>query len=351
MPPEVGAAMVEASRTHVNIDELQIAVGRRIAELTHNEAAYVATGAAAGLVLATAAIIAGKDPQAIKQLPDLSGLKNEVVCHKAHRNGYDHAVRSVGVKMMEVGTPQHTDPAELEAAINEKTALAFWTQGAMSGPGDIPIETFIEIAHARGVPVLVDAAAQLPPIENLWRFTQMGADLVVFSGGKDLHGPQASGLILGRKDLIEACAVNGSPNHSIGRPMKVGKEEMVGLLAAVKWYLGLDHEARAAQHERWVAEWNAALNQVPGVRAERSFPNGAGQAVPRTKVTLDVDRLGITGDEIVQRLLDGEPSIAVAPNGPTSIYLNPYTLQAGEEKIVLKHLVALLQSVQQPSAV
>jgi L-seryl-tRNA(Ser) seleniumtransferase len=200
MPPEVVAAMEEASRTHINIDELQVAVGRRIAELTHNEAAYVATGAAAALVVATAAIIAGKDPEKIDQLPDLTGLKNEVVCHKAHRNGYDHAVRSVGVKMVEIGTPEHTDPAEMEAAINENTAFAFWTQGAMSGPGDIPFEQFVEIAHAHGLPVLVDAAAQLPPVENLWRFTQRGADLVAFSGGKDLHGPQASGLLLGRKD-------------------------------------------------------------------------------------------------------------------------------------------------------
>jgi L-seryl-tRNA(Ser) seleniumtransferase len=351
MPPEVVAAMVEASRTHVNIEELQVMVGRRIAELTHNEAAYVATGAAAGLVLATAAIVAGNDPERVKQLPDLAGLKNEVVCHKAHRNGYDHAVRSVGVKMVEIGTPERTDPAELEAAINENTALVFWTQGAMSGPGDIPIEQFIKIAHAHGVPVLIDAAAQLPPVENLWRYTQMGADLVVFSGGKDLHGPQSSGLILGRKDLIESCRVHGSPNASIGRPMKVGKEEMVGLLAAVKWYLGLDHEARAAQHEKWVADWAAALNAIPGVKAERTFPNGAGQPVPRTKVTLDVDRLGITADEVVQRLLDGDPSIAVAPDGRTSFYINPYTLQAGEEKIVQAHLVALLQSVQQPSAV
>ncbi len=350
MPPEVMAAMVEASRTHIHLDELQIAVGRRVAELTHNEAAYIATGAAAGLVLATAACIVGTDPKLIAQLPDLTGLKNEVIVHKAHRNGYDHAVRSVGVKMVEIGTPQHTDPAEMEKAINENTAFVFWTQAGMNGPGDIPLEKFIEIAHAHGLPVLIDAAAQLPPVENLWRFTQMGADLVVFSGGKDLHGPQASGLILGRKDLIEACAVNGSPNHSMGRAMKVGKEEMVGLLAAVKWYLGLDHEARAARHEKWVADWCAALNQIPGVHAERSFPNGAGQAVPRAQVTLDVERLGITGDEIVQRLLDGDPAIAVAPNGPTSIYLNPYTLEPGEEKIVQGHLVALLQSVQHPSA-
>lgn len=350
MPPEVVAAMSEASRTHIHLEELQVAVGKRIAELTHNEAAYVSTGAAAGMVLATAAIIAGDDPARIRQLPDLTGLKNEVVCHKAHRNGYDHAVRMVGVKMVEIGSAEHTDPAELDAAINENTALAFWTQGAMSGPGDIPIEQFIETAHARGIPVLVDAAAQLPPVENLWRFTQMGADLVVFSGGKDLHGPQSSGLILGRKDLIEICRLHGSPNASIGRPMKVGKEEMVGLLAAVKWYLGLDHQARAAQHEKWVAEWCEALNQIPGVTAERSFPNGAGQAVPRAKITLNVEQVGIDGDEIVQRLLDGDPAIAVAPDGPTSIYLNPYTLQPGEEKIVQEHLVALLLSVQQRSA-
>src|SRR5215203_6213025 len=170
MPPEVVAAMREASLTHIHLEELQVAVGQRIAELTHNEAAYVATGAAAGLVLATAAIVAGDDPAMVKQLPDLTGLKNEVVCHKAHRNGYDHAVRMVGVKMVEIGSAEHTDPVELDAAINENTALVFWTQGGMSGPRDIPIEQFIEIAHARGVPVLVDAAAQLPPVENLWRF-------------------------------------------------------------------------------------------------------------------------------------------------------------------------------------
>jgi L-seryl-tRNA(Ser) seleniumtransferase len=132
--------------------------------------------------------------------------------------------------------------------------------------------------------------------------------------------------------------------------MKVGKEEMVGILAAVKWYLGLDHEARSARYEQWVADWCAALNEIPGVKAERSFPNGAGQAVPRTKVTLDVERLGMTGDEVVQRLLEGDPAIAIAPDGRTNFYLNPYTLEPGEEKIVQKHLVALLQSLQQPSA-
>lgn len=349
MPPEVTEAMREASRSFVDLDALQRAVGERIAELTHNEAAYVASGAAAGLVLATAACITGKDPAAIHRLPDLSGLKNEVVVHKSHRNGYDHAVRSVGVQLVEIGSALSTAPWELEAAITPRTALAFWTQGAMSGRGDMPLETFIAVAHAHGVPVLVDAAAQLPPVEKLWRYTQMGVDLVVFSGGKDLHGPQSSGLILGRKDLIEACALNGPPNHAIGRPMKVGKEEMVGLLAAVKWYVGLDHQARGARFEKWVADWCAALNELPGVQAERSFPNGAGQGVPRALVKLDVARTGIDGHEIVRTLLEGEPAIAVAPNGRESIYLNPYTLHEGEEQIVLEHLVALLQKAQQPA--
>ncbi len=342
MPREVMAAMVEAAASHVNLEELQTAVGNRIAELTHNEAAYVSCGAAAGLVLATAACITGEDPAAMHRLPDLTGLKNEVIVHRSHRNGYDHAVRAVGVRLVEIG------PAawEMEAAISPATALAFWTQAGMTGYGDMPLERFIAIAHAHGIPVVIDAAAQLPPVDNLWRYTQMGADLVVFSGGKDLHGPQTSGLILGRRDLIRACALNGNPNANIGRPMKVGKEELVGVLAAVKWYLGLDHEARAAEHERMVADWCAALNALPGVAAERSFPNGAGQPVPRAKVTLDTARLGLTADDVVQRLLDGEPSIAVAPNDATSLYLNPYTLNPGEDAIVLAHLVSLLRQAQ-----
>jgi L-seryl-tRNA(Ser) seleniumtransferase len=301
--------------------------------------------------LVTAALVAGRDAERIKQLPDLTGMKHEVVCHAAHRNGYDHAVRQVGVKLVEIGTAAGATPDAMVAAINANTAFAFWTQGAMNQPGEIPFEQFVEIAHAHDLPVLVDAAAQLPPVENLWLFTQRGADAVVFSGGKDLHGPQASGLIVGRKEIIETCRLHGSPNHSIGRPMKVGKEEMVGLLAAVKWYLGLDHTARAAQFERWVAEWCAALNQIPGVTAERSYPNGAGQAVPRAKVTLDVARVGMTGDELVQRLLEGDPAIAIAPDSPTSVYLNPYTLNPGEEKIVQKHVVALLQGARQPVSV
>jgi D-glucosaminate-6-phosphate ammonia-lyase len=342
MPPEVTAAMIEAARWHVDLVELQQRVGQEIARLTNNEAAYVSAGAAAGLALATAACVAGTNLQAIRQLPDTTGLKNEVIVHKSHRNGYDHAVRQVGVQLVEIGDALGTGAWELEAKLSERTAAVFWFQGAMTGRGDLPLAQVIEIAHAAGVPVVVDAAAQLPPVENLWRFTQMGADLAVFSGGKDLHGPQSSGLVLGRHDLIEACAMHGNPNGAIGRPMKVGKEELVGVLAAVRWYLGLDHAARATRFERMVADWCGALNEIPGVRAVRSFPNGAGQPVPRAWVTLDSSRVDLTSTEVAARLLAGTPSIAVGPATDEGFFLNPYTLAEGEEAIVLEHLRALL---------
>jgi L-seryl-tRNA(Ser) seleniumtransferase len=344
MPPEVRQAMMEAANCFIELDELQRRVGERIAELTHNEAAYVASGAAGGIVLATAACLTGKDPAAIQQLPDLTGLKNEVIVHRSHRNGYDHAVRQVGVKLVEIGYADSTARWELEKAINPQTAAIFWFQGAMSGHGDIPLEEVIEVANQHGVPVVVDAAAQLPPVENLWRFTRMGAALAIFSGGKDLRGPQSSGLILGRRDLIEACALNGNPNHSIGRPMKVGKEEMLGALAAVKWYLSLDHEARAAHCEQVVTDWCAALNKVMGVRAERSFPNEAGQPLPRAHVRIDAGLVGKTRDEIVDELMNVSPAIAVAKAGQDGIYLNPMTLQEREERIVQGRLLEILLS-------
>lgn len=341
MPPEVVEAMVDASRAYVDVHEMQRRVGQRIAELTRNEAAYVSSGAAAGLVLATAACITGADPAKIAQLPNLTGLKNEVIVHRSHRNGYDHAVRQVGVKLVEIGVGG-TAPWELEAAINERTAAIFWFQGAMSGHGDLPIETVIEIANRHHIPVVVDAAAQLPPVENLWRFTQMGAALAVFSGGKELRGPQSSGLVLGRKDLIEAVRLNGSPNHSIGRPMKVGKEELAGCLAAVERYVNLDHKAQALADEQTVAEWCAAWNQIPGVRAQRSFPNEAGQPLPRVHVSFDAGTIGLTRDAIVDALHNGEHHIEVALAGKDGIFVNPWVLSDAERQIVKERLAEIV---------
>ncbi|MEZ4677193.1 MAG: aminotransferase class V-fold PLP-dependent enzyme [Caldilineaceae bacterium] len=343
MPREVVEAMVEASQHFVPLDELQRRVGERLATMTHNEAAYVSSGAAAGLVLATAACVAGSDPKAIAQLPDLTGLKNEVIIHKVHRNGYDHAVRQVGVKVVEIGDGEQTTAEDLEAAINDNTAAIFWFQGAMTGRGDLPLTQVIAVANRHNVPVVVDGAAQVPPTENLWRFTQMGAALAVFSGGKDLRGPQSSGLIVGRKDLIESCRINGNPNHSIGRPMKVGKEELVGLYKAVELYLKRDQEARASQDEEVVAGWCSELNRVAGVSAERSFPNEAGQPLPRALVRIDSRQTGMERDTLVDTLEQGSPSIFVSKAGADGIYLNPMTLADGEEQIVLDRLLEILQ--------
>ncbi len=343
MPPEVVQAMVEASTCFIELDELQRRIGDRIAELTHNEAAYVSSGAAAGLALATAACVAGTDLAAINRLPDVSGLKDEVIIHKSHRNGYDHGVRQVGVKVVEIGSSLSTEPWELESAITPQTAAVFWFQGVMTGHADLPLETVIEIATAHDVPVIVDAAAQVPPTENLWRYTQMGAALAIFSGGKDLRGPQSSGLILGRRDLIEACRVNASPNHSIGRPMKVGKEEMAGLLAAVKRYLAIDQDQRAEQDEEIVGGWCAELNRIDGVHAERSFPNEALQPLPRAKVTFDPERVGLSRNEIADAMLNGSPRISVANADQDGIFLNPMTLADGEDEIVLARLLRILR--------
>ncbi len=340
MPPEVLEAMMEAAKSFVELPELQRRVGNRIALLTQNEACYVSSGAAGGIAVVTAACITGTEKWAIEQLPDLTGLKNEVIVHKAHRNGYDHAVRQVGAKMIEIGWPGEAEVWHLERAINERTAAVFWFEGAMRTPGDIPLEMVIDVAHAHGVPVIVDAAAQLPPVENLWKFTQMGADAAIFSGGKDLRGPQSSGLVLGKQWIVDACALNGNPNHGIGRPMKVGKEEMLGLLAAVERYLAMDHEARASQMEEIVAGWCSELNRLDGITATRSFPSEANQPAPRAQVHIDPSVVGRTRQEIDQGLQEGSPAVSVAyGKADETIMLNPMTLEEGEEEIVLARLV------------
>jgi L-seryl-tRNA(Ser) seleniumtransferase len=344
MPPEVLQAMHAAAGCFVDLPELQRRVGERLAELTHNEAAYVSSGAAAGLVLAAAACMAGTDRERFEQLPAAAGagLKNEIILHRTHRNGYDFALRQAGAKLVEIGSEAGTTRADLEQAITPRTAAVFWFQGAMTSARDVPLPEVISIAQSHNIPVVVDAAAQLPPLSNLWAFTQMGAALAIFSGGKDLCGPQASGLMLGRQDLIEACRAQGNPNPFIGRPMKVGKEEMLGLLAAVERYLNLDHAARERYCEDTVRGWCEALNALPGLAAERSYPNEAGQPLPRCCLTIDASQTGITRDALVDALLAGDPAIAVAPYRESEIQLNPMTLEPGEEVLVLSRLCEIL---------
>lgn len=340
MSTEAREAMQAAAHQHVDLHELQQKVGERIASLSNNEAAYVSTGAAAGLLLATAACITGADESSKYVFPNLDGLKNEVIIQKMHRNTYDYAIIEIGAKLVEIGTDDGTSSDDLQEAITDKTAAIFWFQGIMNQPSELPLATVIEIANKSNVPVIVDAAAQLPPVSNLWKYTEMGASLAVFSGGKDLAGPQASGLVLGKKELIDVIRMHGAPNHSVGRPMKVGKEEMMGLLAAVERYLSLDHSARSALFEERVSFWNNGLNQIAGITAERDFPNEAGQPEPRTIVHFGNN---FTKDDIVNKLFEGEPCISVAASETTNaILLNPMTVQEGEAEIVLTRLTELL---------
>jgi len=246
------------------------------------------------------------------------------------------------VKIVEIGAESGTSPEDLENAINDKTAAIFYFYNAVRMGGLVPLEKGIEIAKKRGVPLIVDAAAQIPPVENLWNFTHMGADLVIFSGGKGLCGPQSSGLIVGRKDLVDACALNSNPRCHIGRPMKVGKEEIVGLWAAIRWYLNLDHKKMMQTYEDQVAYAIDELSVLDGVTVKRDFPSEAGQPMPRAEIIFDEDILGIKRDEIFAQLRSGEPSIELAGAGANGIFMNPQTLEPGQEKIIIEKIKEII---------
>jgi uncharacterized pyridoxal phosphate-dependent enzyme len=335
MPPEVVSAMDEAANAFVDLDEMQRRVGERIAELTNNEAAYVSSGAAGGITVAVAATIAGTDPEKIDAFPYLDGIdRTEVIVYRSQRNGYDYAARQTGARLVEIGPGE----GELVDAISDQTACILWFAGAHYADGALPIEEVVDIAKAYNVPVLVDAAAQIPPISNLWYFTrEAGADVAIFSGGKGLRGPQSSGLVLGKKEIIEACQANGNPNHSVCRPMKVGKEEMAGLLAALEWSLAQDEEATIAGYEATVRKWVDGLSGISGITVERRYPAVAGAPHGRAAVTVGPDS-PITRDDAVAALWNRSPRIAVAKGDDNDILVNPHTLEPGEDDLVLDAL-------------
>lgn len=338
LAPGVAEAMAEAGQSFVDLRALQRAVGAEIARLTHNEACYVSSGAAAGLTLVTAACIAGADPERRERLPFTADLKNEVVIHSHTRVQYDFGVRMAGVRLVEIGSRAGTTPEELIAALSPRTAAMFFFPRGQEERGELPLETAVEICHARGVPVIVDAAAQLPPKSNLWTFTQRGADAVIFSGGKGLRGPQPTGLILGKRELIEAVVHHGPPNPFIGRGMKVGKEELCGILAAVRWYLAHDEAEDAAFFERAVAEVLLCFEAHPAVQARRIWPCEAGQPIPRAELILDESRLGRTRDAVLAALRDGDPSVEVADGPEATLWVNPQTLAPDELPLLLRRL-------------
>lgn len=365
MAPEVLAAMNEAAQSFVHIDELQAAAGRVIAEITGAEDGYVVTGAAAGLSLGMAACIAGMDVGKMDRLPNTTGMKNEVVVQRGHRNSYDHALRAAGITFVEVGYlgfpgAGGTWPWQIADAINERTAAVACP--ILNTPGTVSLREVCEIAHAKGVPVIVDAAAELPPRANLRRFIEEGADLVVFSGGKNIGGPQASGILAGRADLIASVAlqhqdmdvrpetwnkrallsdgrVMGPPHQGFGRSMKVGREEIAGLLTALKRFAAGDDRADFVR-------WTAVLGTVAGhledlSNVEVSLPaiaDGPRQRVPKLTIALR-DRPERAYD-MVNALLQGDPAIAVdqAYGDQGLILVNPVCLSGDEAEIVGRRL-------------
>jgi len=334
MPPEVMAAINYASKQFVPLTELHDRVGERIATLVKAEAAMVSAGAASAMTLGTAGVLTGGDPQKIVDLPNLTGMKTEVIMQKSHRFGYDHAVRNCGVKIVEVETA-----AELEAAITPQTAMMLFYNNNNS-LGQIRDEEFVRLGKKHGVVTMNDCAADVPPVENLWKFTAMGFDLVAFSGGKGIRGPQSAGLLLGRKDLIAAARANAAPNgNSIGRGMKVNKEEMVGMLAAIERFVTLDHAALDREYRRRADVILKSLAGINGVTASITVPEVANH-VPHVKVVLDTAVTGITGQEISKRLREGTPSIGVRAGD--ELLIGVWMMQPGDDVVVARRLKDVL---------
>jgi len=339
MPDEVVEAMRSASGAYIDMHEYHAAAGAYLAKLTNNDAAYITSGCAAALVLGTLGAITKGDPRLIVRMPEGRGLATEVVMHTVHRCPYDPAVQMAGGKIVQFGNAYQTFDWELEAAISERTALVLWVDGTDLGHGALDVATTVRIAHERGVPVLVDAAAQLPPHTNLWHYTRdLGADAAIFSGGKGLRGPQASGLMVGTEEFIAAARANGSPYQRLARALKAGKEDMAGLVRAVELFLAQDHEAVARQWEQQVAEWVEALSSVPGLSAVRDFPNEAGQPIPRVRITIDRSVVGFSGDEMIARLWERNPRVCVLHADADSFYITPEVLADGEAPLVIKHI-------------
>lgn len=340
MPDEVLDAMRDAAASYVDMHELHAAAGAHLAELTHNEAALVTSGCAAALVLGTLGAITKGDPRAIIRMPAGDGLATEVIMHAAHRIPYDPAIQLAGAHIVQIGNVQQTFEWELEAALTECTAAVVWVAGTHLPRSALDLATTVRLAQAQGIPVLVDAAAQLPPHTNLWHFTRdLGADAAVFSGGKALHGPQASGLMVGTKEFIEAARANASPHQRLARALKAGKEEIAGLVRAVELFLSRDHDALAAYWEQTVREWIDELGHVSGLTAVRDFPNEAGQPVPRVRVMVDHDRVGADADEIRGRLWDGDPRVLVLRGDAESFFITPDTLTPGDASRLVARII------------
>ena len=348
MPDQVQAAVTLAAQKPVHLMELHKAAGEYLARRLRCEGALVTSGAAAAIKLATAACITRGNKSAVVNIPtDMQGLKNEVIVQKAHHYDYDHAIRDCGARFVDVETLD-----EYERAFSERTVMTQFFNAAEGGR--ISREDWVRIAHKHGIWCFNDAAADVPPISNLWNYTDMGFDLVAFSGGKAIRGPQCTGLLLGKKDLIDAAQLNNSPSsNTIGRGMKVGKEEIIGLVAALDWFLAQDDAAMEAEYRKRAALVAERVQTVPSVEA-RIFVPPVANHVPHLLITYDRNRIKLTATEVMQRMREGNPRIelnpatgggpasAGLPGGGNAIVVGVWMLQPGEDQIVARRLHEVL---------
>jgi L-seryl-tRNA(Ser) seleniumtransferase len=343
MRPETIEVMREAAQSLVNIDELNEAAGAAIARILGAPAALVTAGSTAGLVLQAAACMTGDDPAKITRLPDTTGMRREFVIQRAHRFSYDQAYRVPGGVLVEIGLGRRTALFELENAITERTAgVVHLVSPFTSPPGVLSFEEVREVAHARGVPVLVDAASMLPPRDNLFRYLRGGADLVIFSGGKGIRGPQSTGILAGRRDLVRAATLNASPNQAIGRAAKTSKEEIVGIVNALELFLAEDEAAEMARYRDVCASIVDTLRDIQGLRAlvEQDCVN---RVIPHAVVYFEPSWKGPSGKAVRLALASGEPHIYVQQGAlqggyADEISVDPINLQPGDEKIVATRL-------------
>jgi L-seryl-tRNA(Ser) seleniumtransferase len=341
MPPEVVKAMEEASHNFIEIFDLQEKVGKRLAERIGVEAALVTAGASNALCLATCAVTAGDDRAKMQQLPDLTGMKNEMVIQKGHRSVYDQAFRMVGVKLIDVETAD-----EAQKAINPNTAAVIFVASHNNLDFKVDLPTMIGLAHQARLPLIMDAAAEIPPVENLSKFAKMGADLVAFSGGKNLRGPQCSGLLVGRAELVKKAFANSSPNNYLPRIAKVGKEEIIGLMTAVELNLRKDWDAERRTNKAMLGRVAEHMKGIPTVVTE--YPtNDDYSHSPRLCIQWDEHKMGITLDQMMTQLRDGDPGIVATDMTKyrprwkgLGIFAN--NLQRGEEMIVAERVRQIL---------
>ena len=340
--PEVMEAMVDASRGFVNTHELQRAVGKRLAELTNNEAAFVSLGAAGGLLLAACAAMVGTDEKKRAQLPDTTGIKGEAIAQAINKCPYAVCVRGSGIDLKWVGDPQNPTAAEIEEAIGPNTACMFYFVNPELN--QVPLDQVVEVCHRRGIPVIVDAAAQFPPFENTWKFTRdLGADLAIFSGGKGFRGPQSAGLMVGTKEMVERLMFVCPPTHSVARTVKASRELIVGMLAAVEVMSRMPAADLFASFEARLDTIYRMLDGIPGVSVRKQFGTDVGKPFNHIRLSVDERLAGVSLETMGRALDEGNPRIAVGRPG-NYLYINAEMLEPGQEYIVAGRIIEILKT-------